>query len=47
MWPTLETVAERWDWARLRMLLYRTYGHPSIRRRARILAARQLQLLAE
>ncbi|MFC7429762.1 hypothetical protein [Nocardia tengchongensis] len=38
MWPQPETVASRWRWAQARMTLYRTYGHPATRRRARILA---------
>lgn len=42
MWPTPETVADRWNSARLRITLSLRYGHPSQRRRARILAARAL-----
>ncbi|MGW4125896.1 hypothetical protein [Nocardia sp. NPDC004711] len=38
MWPQPETVADRWAFAQARMKLYRAYGHPAARRRARILA---------
>ncbi|MBF6138262.1 hypothetical protein IU501_35405 [Nocardia otitidiscaviarum] len=40
MWPRPDGVAQRWEAARVRMLLQLTYGRPSDRRRARILAAR-------
>ncbi|MFE3758859.1 hypothetical protein ACFXO9_31535 [Nocardia tengchongensis] len=41
LWPTPESVADRWHAARVRILLQLTYGRPAARRRARILAAGQ------
>ncbi|MFE2961084.1 hypothetical protein [Nocardia tengchongensis] len=38
LWPRPATVADRWRAAQVRMALYKLYGHPSGRRRARILA---------
>ncbi|MFE3195886.1 hypothetical protein ACFXHA_43285 [Nocardia sp. NPDC059240] len=40
LWPTPETVAQRWTAARVKILLQLTYGRPAERRRARILARR-------
>ncbi|MCP9625230.1 hypothetical protein NMK54_34355 [Nocardia otitidiscaviarum] len=47
MWPQPDSVAQRWAAAQTRMLLQLTYGRPSERRRARILAARACRGYAE